>query len=203
MSNGHVTLRVAHTEDAPALLDIYAPYVLNTAITYEYAVPSVEEFRTRIENTLKKYPYIVALYDDEPVGYAYTGAFHARAAYAWDAETSIYIRRDSHGLGIGRVLYTALEKLSRAQNLVKLYACIACPRADDEYLTRNSVSFHTHMGFVPVAEFNDCAYKFNRWYNMMWMEKSLCPLPAAPEELIPFPQLDAQMLTAAGLSKKY
>lgn len=195
-----IKLRIASVDDAEALLNIYAPYVKNTAITYEYAVPSVDEFRRRIENTLKKYPYIVAEHDGDIVGYAYTGAFHPRAAYAWDAETSIYVRGDFKGRGLGRRLYAAIEAISRAQNLVKLYAVIACPDEDDEYLTRNSIQFHAHLGYKPVAEFQKCAYKFNRWYNMIYMEKALCPLPAVPGEVIPFPALDKSALAAFGLT---
>lgn len=195
-----IKLRIAKPDDAEALLNIYTPYVLNTAITYEYTVPSPDEFRRRIENTLKKYPYIVAEHDGEIVAYAYTGAFHPRAAYAWDAETSIYVRGDFKGHGLGRRLYAAIEEISRAQNLVKLYAVIAYPDKDDEYLTRNSISFHAHIGYKPVAEFPKCAYKFKRWYNMIYMEKPLCELPAVPGELIPFPELERNVLDALGIA---
>lgn len=195
-----IKLRIATVDDAEALLNIYAPYVKNTAITYEYAVPNMDEFRRRIDNTLKKYPYIVALHGGEIVGYAYTGAFHPRAAYAWDAETSIYVRGDFKGRGLGKRLYAAIEAISRAQNLVKLYAVIACPDVDDEYLTRNSIQFHAHLGYKPVAEFEKCAYKFGCWYNMIYMEKALCELPDVPAEIIPFPALDKNALAAFGLT---
>lgn len=194
-----IKLRIANVDDAEKLLAIYAPYVLNTAITYEYAVPSIEEFRRRIETTLKKYPYIVAEDNGAPVGYAYTGAFHPRAAYAWDAETSIYVRKDYKERGLGRKLYTAIEEISRAQSLVKLYAVIACPDKDDEYLTRNSIQFHAHLGYTPVAEFEKCAYKFGRWYNMIYMEKALCALPDVPGEIIPFSEFDRETLASFGL----
>lgn len=197
---GDYKLRIACVDDAQAILDIYAPYVKNTAITYEYTVPSLDEFRRRIQNTLQKYPYIVATVNDHIVGYAYTGAFHPRAAYAWDAETSIYVQSDFKGHGLGRRLYNAIEDISRAQNLVKLYAVIAYPDIDDEFLTRNSIDFHAHLGYKPVAEFPKCAYKFNRWYNMIYMEKALCDLPAVPGEVIPFPALDKSALAAFGLT---
>ena len=88
-------MRIARGEDAEKLLEIYAPYVENTAITFEYDVPSIEEFRERIEHTLSRYPYLVAERDGEIMGYAYASAFKARAAYAWAVGTSIYIRTDA------------------------------------------------------------------------------------------------------------
>lgn len=96
-----ITLRAARPDDAAALLEIYAPYVTGTAISFEYDVPSVEEFRARIEHTLKKYPYIVAESGGEIVGYAYTGEFKERAAYGWSVETSIYVARGKKRCGIG------------------------------------------------------------------------------------------------------
>ena len=111
-----ITLRIARPSDAAALINIYAPYVLTTAITYEYDVPSLEDFTARIERTLQKFPYIVAERDGELLGYAYLSTYIGRAACAWSAEASIYLRSDAHGLGLGRRLYTALESVARAVN---------------------------------------------------------------------------------------
>ena len=84
-------IRKAKPEDAEQLLAIYTPYVTNTAITFEYEVPTVDEFRHRIINTLKKYPYLVAENENGIViGYAYASPFKGRAAYDWAVETSIY-----------------------------------------------------------------------------------------------------------------
>lgn len=168
-----VKLRVATVSDAAELLKIYAPYVTDTAITFEYDVPTLEDFEGRIAHTLEKYPYFVAELNGEIVGYAYASAFHPRAAYGWAAETSIYVRRDMKRMGLGRTLYDALETALKAQGALNLNACIACPDVDDEYLTRNSISFHAHLGYSMVGEFHNCGYKFGRWYNMVWMEKML------------------------------
>lgn len=188
--NETIKLRTARPDDAEELLKIYAPYVENTAITFEYEVPSVAEFRARIENTLKKYPYIVAERDGELLGYAYTGPFKSRAAYNWAAETSIYVKESQKGLGLGRKLYEAIETISRMQNILNLNACIAYPKVDDEYLTKNSAKFHEHLGFKYVGEFHDCAYKFGRWYNMIWMEISLGEHMAVPAAVVAFCDLD-------------
>lgn len=168
-----VFIRIATAEDASALLQIYAPYVKNTAITFEYNVPSEDEFRKRIECILSRYPYLVAEIDGEIVGYAYATAFHERPAYGWGVETSIYVKQDMKKRGIGKALYMELERLLALQNILNLNACIAYPETEDEYLTKNSVSFHQHLGYRLVGEFYKCGFKFNRWYNVVWMEKHI------------------------------
>ena len=142
-----LTIRTATEKDAAALLDIYRPYVERTAITFEYEVPTLEEFRQRICHTLEKYPYLVAEAAGEIVGYAYLSAFHPRAAYQWCAETSIYVNTDKKKMGIGGRLYGALEQIAKEQGILNLNACIAVPEQDDEYLTSNSESFHKHLGY--------------------------------------------------------
>ena len=187
-----ITIRTAAMDDAAALLAIYAPYVKENAITFEYEVPSLEEFQGRIAHTLRRYPYIVAVENGEILGYAYTSPFGERAAYSWSVETSIYLRQDVRGKGLGKRLYAELERISKAQNVQNLYACIAYPDHDDAYLTGNSVAFHTHLGFTPVGRFPHCAYKFGTWYNMTWMEKTLGKHEESPAPFVPFPELDAK-----------
>ena len=164
-------IRNASPNDSERLLEIYAYYVANTAVSFEYDVPSLEEFRTRIENTLRKYPYLVLEEDGVIQGYAYAGPFKGRAAYDHSCEVSIYVDRHARGRGYGRKLYEALEEKLRAQGILNMYACIGSPIVEDEYLTRNSELFHQHLGFVKVGEFHQCGYKFHHWYNSVWMEK--------------------------------
>lgn len=164
-------IRSATKEDAERLLEIYVYYVESTAISFEYDVPSLDEFRNRIENTLKKYPYLVLEDADEIQGYAYAGPFVGRQAYDHSCEVTIYLDQNAKGRGYGRKLYEALEDKMKAMGILNLYACIGDPVTEDEYLTRNSEQFHQHMGFKKVGEFHKCGYKFDRWYNMIWMEK--------------------------------
>lgn len=166
-------IRVAKKQDAEKLLEIYRPYVEKTAITFEYDVPSRQEFEKRIENTLKKYPYLVAEAEGEILGYVYAGAFKERAAYDWAVETSIYVRQGCERRGIGCRLYKALEAALTAQGILNLNACIAYPETEDECLTRDSEKFHLQQGYRFVGRFQKCGYKFNRWYDMIWMEKML------------------------------
>ena len=172
-TNTSITIRMANPADAQALLNIYAPYVINTAITFEYDVPSVEEFASRIAHTLEKYPYLIAEEGGNILGYAYASPFHDRPAYDWAVETSIYVDQNIKHRGIGRKLHDALESTLREQGILNMNACIAYPPEEDEHLDKNSVEFHTHMGYRLVGEFYKCGYKFNRWYNMVWMEKMI------------------------------
>lgn len=199
MNQQSVRIRVASIKDAEELLRIYAPYVTETAITFEYEVPSIGEFRKRMERTLENYPYIVAECDGELLGYAYTGVFKDRAAYDWSVETSIYVKGEMRGLGIGRKLYDAIERISQAQNILNLNACISYPEICDPYLTRNSVEFHEHLGFQMAGRFHKCGYKFRTWYDMVWMEKLLGSHTSAPLPVIPFSQMRADVLYGIGV----
>ena len=176
-------IRVATTEDANALLNIYAPYVEHTAITFEYDVPTVKDFTARIDNILKKYPYLVAIEENEILGYAYASAFKGRAAYDWSVETSIYVKNGNGRTGIGIALYQALESILRKQNICNLCACIAYPNPE-------SIAFHESFGYKTVAHFHASGYKQGKWYDMVWMEKELCPHEPAPKAFVPFPSLN-------------
>lgn len=167
----NIEIRTATPDDAEELLSIYGYYVTHTAISFEYEVPTVDEFRGRIVRTLQRYPYLVAAWDGEILGYAYAGPFVGRAAYDWSAEVTIYLAADKRKQGLGRRLYEVLEKKLAEMGILNLYACIGCPEVPDEYLTKNSAEFHAHMGYTKVGEFHKCGYKFGRWYDMIWMEK--------------------------------
>lgn len=168
-----IEIRIASIEDAEAILDIYAYYVKHTAITFEYEVPSLKEFKQRIQNTLNRYPYLIAIINHKIVGYAYVSPFKERAAYDWAVETSIYVDCNYKKQGIGKKLYHALELILKEQGILNLNACIAYPIQEDNYLDKNSVQYHQHLGYQFVGEFHQCGYKFNTWYNMVWMEKMI------------------------------
>lgn len=176
----NLAIRSAALADAPVLLDIYTYYVNKTAITFEYAPPTLAEFRSRMERTMAKYPYLVAERDGVIVGYAYAGPFNARAAYDWSCELTIYLDPAAQKQGAGGRLYAALEDALKQMGLLNLYACIADTGVEDEYLTRNSPQFHAHLGFAEVGRFTKCGYKFGRWYDMIWMEKIIGEHAAVP-----------------------
>lgn len=170
-----VTIRDARLADDGRLLEIYAPYVRDTAITFETEVPDLMEFRQRMEHIRRRYPYLVAEDKGRVLGYAYAAAFHVRAAYDWAVETTIYVDREYRHGGIGGKLYEALDAALGSMGVLNLNACIAAPvdGAEDEHLTNDSEGFHTRMGYTLVGRFHKCGYKFGRWYDMIWMEKML------------------------------
>ncbi len=169
-----ISLRTATTDDARRIREIYEPYVLSTAITFEYEVPSEEEFVRRISHTLERYPYVVAEdTDGKVVGYAYAGAYYERAAYSRSVEVSVYVEAGQHRRGVGRRLYEELERQLRERGFLNLTACIAWTDEPNRYLTHQSPIFHKHMGYEQCAHFHKIGYKFRRWFDVIWMEKML------------------------------
>lgn len=174
-------IRPATPADAEALLRIYAYYVRSTAISFEYEVPSLEDFRKRITRTLERhYPYLCILQSGKIAGYAYAGPFLEREAYSWSAEVTIYLAWNARNRGLGRMLYETLERELKAMGICNLYACVGVPPVEDEYLTRNSMDFHLHLGYQVAGTFRRCGYKFERWYDMVWMEKIIGQHEASP-----------------------
>lgn len=184
-----ITIRIATPEDADALLEIYTYYVINTAITMEITPPDTDEFRRRIIQTGQNYPWLVAENEDGIVGYAYASSFHTREAYRHGAEISIYIAKDERHKGIGRGLYEAIEKTVKRQNVYTLHACIVKPDGPDAYVTNASCDFHTAMGYRMEGCHERCAYKFGRWYSVVWMGKRLVEAPEKVEAFIPFSEI--------------
>lgn len=172
-NNGEIRIERVTTADAEELLSIYAPYVRDTAISFEYEVPSVSEFRIRIDSISSRLPYIKAVQDGEILGYAYAGKFKERKAYDWSVEVTVYVRRDVRRKGVGRLLYRALEDSLRKIGVLNMNACISVPKEDDPHLTNDSYHFHSSMGFDLVGTFHDSGYKFDTWYDMIWMEKMI------------------------------
>ena len=166
-----LTLRPARETDVPALLEIYNYYVRCTAVTFDLEPAEPQDFARKLKTIQAAYPCLVAERDGVILGYAYAGPFVGRAAYALSVETTIYLDPDHRGEGIGRALYTRLERELAEQGILNLYACIGYPETPDEYLTTASAEFHAAMGYRLVGRFRKCGRKFDRWYDMIWMEK--------------------------------
>ncbi len=168
-----LTIRDARKEDAKRLLEIYSHYVLRTAVSFEYDVPSEEEFSQRIETISAKYPYLVCEKDGKILGYVYASAYSTRDAYSWTVATSIYLDKDYRRQGLGTLLYDELEKRLKAMGIVNLLAGAAYSEEEDEYLTHDSFNFHSKKGYTEVAHFKTIGKKFDRWYDLMWMQKKI------------------------------
>ncbi len=157
-------IRLATTEDIPAILEIYTPYVLNTTHTFEYVPPTEEEFRQRFASITEKFPWLVWEEDGQVWGYAYASLPFHRAAYAWSCEVSIYLAPEFHGKGIGRKLYAALESVLFYQGYQVIYSVIT-----EE--NRGSVAFHEKVGYQYIATLPGCGIKFGKRLGIVWMEK--------------------------------
>lgn len=174
-------IRTAALSDAAAIRAIYAPYVENTAVTFEYDVPTEAEFVRRIGATLEKYPYLVAEDAGTVIGYAYASPFKSRAAYQRACEVSIYVKEGCHHRGTGKLLYQALEEILLRQHIHTLNACITWPN-------EQSVRFHEACGYTLCAHFHESGYKFGRWLDVVWMEKRL-PADDPPLPFVPYSSL--------------
>ncbi len=165
-------IRPARLTDAEALLSIYAPCIANTAITFEYDIPSLDDFRARIERISAHYPYLVAERNGQVIGYAYAAPLKERKACEISVEMSIYLSAEHMGHGVGRRLYGELEEILRHQGIRNLYASIAFAPNDD-YVDDSSIRFHERMGYSLCGTMHACAHKFGHIYDLVWMEKFL------------------------------
>lgn len=178
-----LVFRFATENDAEKILAIYKPYVENTTITFEYNVPTIEEFRERIREILKDYPYIVCEYGNEIVGYAYAHRIWSRAAYQWDAELSIYTNEKYAGNGIGKKLYGILLEILKLQNVVNVYGLVTYPNKSSEKL-------HSYFGFKKVAFFENVGFKFGKWIGVTWFKKAINPYFENPESIKRISEID-------------
>ncbi len=183
--SGVITYRIATLTDAEEILDIYRPYVESTAVTFETVVPASEEFRRRVEEILKQYPYLVAEEDGKILGYAYASSYRFRAGFAWTAELSVYVRQGYQGNGIGTRLYAALLDLLRLQGYQNACSVLSCPNPQSEKL-------HNRFAFRLVGIQKKCGFKCGQWRDVAILERPLGDTPTPPPAPIPFPQLPTE-----------
>jgi phosphinothricin acetyltransferase len=170
-------IRTATPEDSAAAAAIYGPVVQHTAISFETEPPDAAEMRARIEKTLVSLPWLVA--EDEAgavCGYAYASKHRERAAYQWSVDTTVYVREDMRGRGVGRALYGALLPLLAELGYCQAFAGVALPNA-------GSVGLHEALGFEAIGVYRNVGYKHGAWRDVGWWQKRLRPLDAAPAEL--------------------
>ena len=154
-------IRLAAREDVSAILNIYAPYIRETAITFEYDVPEISEFEARFDAITAHYPWIVWEENGKILGYAYADRAFARSAYAWDADLSIYLDMEVRGKGIGGRLYGCLEEMLKNHGYFTLYALITGANAP-------SRKFHEKRGYACEGVLKNSGFKMGRWYDVAW-----------------------------------
>ena len=173
MAGSGASIRMASAADAEQIAAIYAPYVRDTAISFEVDPPTAAEMGERVAALTTTYPWLVCAAGDAVVGYAYASRHRERSAYQWSTDVSVYIRADRHRRGIGRALYTALLGIVTAQGFYNAYAGITLPNA-------SSVGLHEALGFTPVGAYRAVGYKLGAWHDVGWWELALQPSGSTP-----------------------
>jgi phosphinothricin acetyltransferase len=168
-------IRMATLDDAPAIVAIYEPYILNTAITFEYDPVPVEVYRKRMETVLQQFPWLVCEEEGVIVGYAYCSRFKERAAFDWDCECSVYIDEKAHRRGIATELYRKLFELITQQGYYNIYALIT-------YSHNSSVELHKKFGFTEVGVYQKTGYKMGQWWDLLVLEKRIHSFEETPQK---------------------
>ena len=174
------TLRMASRQDAEALLAIYAPYI-ETPVTFECELPTLADFANRVDGALKKYPYLLVEEGERILGYAYAHRHLERSAYQWDADLSVYLRREDFGRGAGRALYGALMELLTMQHVQNVYGAVTGSN-------ERSARFHRAMGFRELGTYHGTGYKCGQWLDVCWFERRLGG-DAPPQSVTPVGEL--------------
>jgi L-amino acid N-acyltransferase YncA len=172
-------IRLAHAEDAAQVAEIYRPFCVDSAVSFESEAPDAAEMASRIEGTNLRYPWLVDDCAGVIRGYAYASPHRQRAAYRWAVEVTIYMHPDHRGRGLGRALYGELFDRLREQGLFKAYAGILVPNPASE-------AFHESMGFTLVGVYRKIGYKLGAWRDVGWWQLALQPeVDSPPEPTLP------------------
>lgn len=173
----NATIRLAEKQDVPGILEIYAPFILDTAVTFEESVPEEESFWERIQGIMAELPFLVCEINGRIAGYAYASGYRSRASYRWTKEVSVYIHPDFQRKKVAHALYTSLNEMVRYQGIADLLAIITMPNEP-------SVAFHEYFGYRKCAEFSKVGYKMGQWQNVGWFELFLQDESKPPREQI-------------------
>ena len=189
-----VCVRAAAPEDAEQLLEIYTPFVISensslSNVSFELAAPDVEEFRQRIKDISKQFPYLVGEVNGQILGYVYCHPYRERLAYQWAVEVTIYLAPAGQGKGLGRLLYETMEKLLCLQGVTMAYSCITV--GND-----HSIKMHQALGYRLIGTFTNSGYKNGQWLDTVWLEKQLQPCPKQPDNIKSWWELDPDAVAA-------
>ena len=183
------TLRLVQEQDIPAILEIYRPYVQETNISFEYEVPSLEEFSQRVRSIAADYPYLICEEAGTILAYAYAHRQMERAAYQWNAELSVYVDRAHRRQGLGRALYQALMELLPLQNVRTVYGIVTSPNPGSEGL-------HQSFGFHQAGLHHNTGYKGGTWLDTIWFEKQIGDYDPSPAPLRSIREVDSAAMEA-------
>lgn len=169
-------VRDATPADAEACAAIYAPYVLETAISFETDPPTAAELASRIAVAQAGHAWLVLTDGTEVLGYAYAGSLKTRAAYRWACEVSVYLRPGHHGAGGGRLLYAALLERLRERGYRTAMGVMTLPNEASERL-------HRAFGFEPAGVWPRVGWKLDAWHDVAFFQLDLDPAHGPPAEI--------------------
>jgi phosphinothricin acetyltransferase len=176
-------IRQISLSDAKATLEVYRPYVETSIISFEYDVPDITEWETRIKTNTTNYPWLVCEYKNQIIGYAYGSKHRYRTAYSWSPESTVYLSEKFHRRGIATVLYETLFELLKLQGYVNVYAGVTLPNVKSE-------EFHIALGFYEVGIFKKIGFKFGRWHDTRWFQLHLVEHHDNPSKPKPFSEIE-------------
>lgn len=184
-----ITIRQATVDDVERLLEIYSPYVQDTALTFISTPPTKDEYLTKLRQIVPQFPFLCAIRDNKIVGFAYASSFRNHKAYSHIAEVKTYVCRESKRTGIGRSLHKVMERLLAKQEIYNIYVCIPHTEVRCQYLSHDTEDFHERLGYKRIAKLNSCGFKFNQWFDIVLMEKIISLHKNNAPEFIPFSKL--------------
>ncbi|MGI6669822.1 MAG: GNAT family N-acetyltransferase [Acetivibrionales bacterium] len=176
------TIRLATEDDCESVLKIYAPYITNTAVTFEYKIPTIAEFKERMADIQKYYPWLVCEIDNKIAGYAYASRFGEREAYKWSVDFSVYIDPEHHGKNIGKALYSALSGIIKLQGFYNAYALVSVPNIKSENL-------HESFGFKAIGVYRNVGYKHGKWRDIKVYELKIQEHVQSPADPLPIDKI--------------
>lgn len=168
-------VRGATADDAAACAAIYAPYVTDTAISFEEHPPAADEMARRISAASERHAWLLFEDDRRVVGYASGAPHQRRAAYRWSCEVSVYVERGRRRTGAGRALYAALFERLAERGFLMAVAGMTLPN-------EASAGLHRAMGFQPVGIYRRIGYKHGAWRDVAWFQRPLAEQTHSPAE---------------------
>jgi phosphinothricin acetyltransferase len=189
----NVQFRFASSDDAAAVLAIYAPFCQDSHVSFEIVPPSESQMRDRIAGVLARYPWLIGEIDGKVAGYVYASQHRERAAYRWAVDVAVYVDAAHRRRGLARSLYRNLFSILCEQGYIKAFAGITLPNP-------SSVGLHEALGFRPVGVFPGAGFKLGRWLDVGWWQLALQPELPNPPEPVPFPAIRERPSISAALA---
>ena len=186
-------IRFATPADNALILNIYAQYI-NTPVTFEYTLPTEQQFAERIKKIMRNYPYLVCEEGGQIIGYTYAHRQMEREAYQWNAELSIYMDQEYTSKGIGKKLYCMLIEMLKLQGIKTVYGGVTIPNSKSERL-------HMALGFRRLGTYRNTGYKCGKWHDVAWYEKKIAPYQPVPVPILPIRKIPGEQL--AQIIQKY